>query len=373
MREQNGSSRRLTRSVLALSLLSIAICCVFFVHASLRWPLVGDASVMHYVVFLVQHGKVPYLQIRDINMPGAYASEYLAMRIFGTGALAWRLYDLFLVVLLTIAMVVVAGPTRRWSGLFAGGIFLLLHGRDGLAELGQRDLTAGLLLMIGCALLLSRRQSRMAALRIGACGFCLGLALLIKPTLILAGVAYLAAIVVEDVPATERAKRVWMLLLGICIPSMICLLVLWRWGALKAFLTGAVALAQYYAALARKPFAYFLLHLVPSSLLPMTLLALAILLLQYRKTATPHPAILERNQGLLLSLCLLAGVISFVLQGKALPYHRYPANAFLLLIVALCFQSALQQRALIRALGIAGCIAGAPHPGASLHCAHTTL
>ena len=37
---------------------------------------------MHYVVFLLKHGLKPYREISDNNMPGAYFTEAVAMRIF---------------------------------------------------------------------------------------------------------------------------------------------------------------------------------------------------------------------------------------------------------------------------------------------------
>ena len=59
--------------------------------SSLHWPLVGDASLMHYVVFLERQGLVPYRDIIDINMPGTYFVEAASMQCFGDGALGLRL------------------------------------------------------------------------------------------------------------------------------------------------------------------------------------------------------------------------------------------------------------------------------------------
>ena len=59
---------------------------------------------MHYVNFLMSHGLQPYSQITDNNLPGAYLIESWAMHVFGGGDLAWRIYDFFLLGVLTLSM-----------------------------------------------------------------------------------------------------------------------------------------------------------------------------------------------------------------------------------------------------------------------------
>lgn len=59
-----------------------------------RWPLVHDAPLIHYIVFLVQKGFVPYRDIIDMNMPGTYFLEILGMSVFGGGAAGWYAWDM---------------------------------------------------------------------------------------------------------------------------------------------------------------------------------------------------------------------------------------------------------------------------------------
>ena len=66
---------------------ALVACVLVAALASLHWPLVGDAALMHYIVFLHRQGLTPYKDIVDINLPGTYAFESLAMRCFGSGAL----------------------------------------------------------------------------------------------------------------------------------------------------------------------------------------------------------------------------------------------------------------------------------------------
>jgi len=128
-------------------------CLVAFVWSSLHWPLVGDAPLFHYIVFLMHHGMVPYRQIVDLNLPGTYAVQDFVIRVFGPGALAWRIYDLSLLALIGLAMMAICGRNHRFAALFAATVFALIHGRDGLIQLGQRDLLMTALLLCGCVFL----------------------------------------------------------------------------------------------------------------------------------------------------------------------------------------------------------------------------
>ena len=143
---QNGPAR-LFRVALAASLSVSAL--LFFVW-SWRWPLVGDASLIHYIGWLIGLGWAPYREIGDMNMPGSYLIEIAAMHVFGMGDLAWRLFDFALMAAAGASFFVItrragapsfAAPSRRvgpedgWlAGLFAACLFILIHGRDGLAQ-----------------------------------------------------------------------------------------------------------------------------------------------------------------------------------------------------------------------------------------------
>ena len=162
---QNGPAR-LFRVALAASL---SVSALLYFAWSWRWPLVGDASLIHYIGWLIGRGWAPYREIGDMNMPGSYLIEIAAMHVFGMGDLAWRLFDFALMAAATASFFVItrargapsfAAPSRRvgpedgWlAGLFAACLFILVHGRDGLAEGGQRDLTMAVCLVVATAFL----------------------------------------------------------------------------------------------------------------------------------------------------------------------------------------------------------------------------
>ncbi len=200
---------------------SLTISAFLYFLWSWRWPLVGDASLMHYIAFLTGRGWAPYRDLGDMNMPGSYLIEIAAMHLFGTGALAWRLFDFTLFAIATFsffavtrwvphvreatvgllpsstnpcAPFVTASSSRGRSklpGLFAASLFILIHGRDGLAQGGQRDLTMAVCLITATAFLFRavRKHSPISA---AAFGLLSGIAVTIKPTAILLTVAELA-------------------------------------------------------------------------------------------------------------------------------------------------------------------------------------
>jgi hypothetical protein len=96
----------------ALLVASLALSALFYFVWSWRWPLVGDASLIHYIGFLSQRGWAPYRQLGDMNMPGSFLIEMAAMRIFGMGDLAWRFFDFSLLTLASAAFFVVARNSR---------------------------------------------------------------------------------------------------------------------------------------------------------------------------------------------------------------------------------------------------------------------
>ena len=96
---------RIFRIVLAASL---AISALLFFLWSWRWPLLGDASLIHYIGFLITRGWAPYRDLGDMNMPGSYLIEIAAMHLFGMGSLAWRFFDFTLLIAASAAFFVVA-------------------------------------------------------------------------------------------------------------------------------------------------------------------------------------------------------------------------------------------------------------------------
>lgn len=308
----------------------LAAYCAFLAVDTLHWPLVGDAALMHYGAFLLSHGFAPYRQIVDMNMPGCFLLDWAVIHVFGPGALAWRLFDFFLIALAAAAMLAIAWPYDAFAGVFAACFLFVLHVHDGVDQAGERDLVLAVLLLIACAgIFRALRRSGPKAAWLGSLVFGLasGAAVLIKPTALpwTAGMVLLAGIALRR---RRQAVQPHLLAaaLGWAVPLAGALVFLLREHALGAFLATLTGLLPYHASIDRKPLGFLLAHLLPSALYPVVVLWM-LLALRARRWRS--------FEGAALLFSAAVGVASFCVQAKAFPYHRYPLEAFLLLLIGM--------------------------------------
>ena len=257
------------RLLRALAVATLAGAFVYMVVHTLRWPLMQDAQVMHYVNFLTDHGFAPYREIGDMNMPGAYWMERFGMTVFGAGDMGFRLYDIFLMGLMTAAMIAIAWPYDWLAGLFAGVLFAMIHAADGPKGAGQRDAVMAVLMVVGLAFLLHAVRRRTAAwMALG--GFFLGMATAVKPTIAPLGLVLLllAALVVRK-RGDGAGRFVAYGVLGGAVPAALFFGFLLHYRALDAFIYMNRAITAYYAHLNRMGFISLLRECMPR---PMRLL-----------------------------------------------------------------------------------------------------
>ena len=343
---------------------SLTSCTLLFLVWTWHWPLLGDASLIHYICFLMDHGMAPYRVLGDMNMPGSFLLEWAVMHSYGFGSLAWRLYDLTLAAVATLAMVSIARPSGWFAGLYAGLLFVPVHGADGLNDTGQRDLSLAVLLIAAYAFLfvaLRRRQPW----AMGLFGLCLGAAATIKPTVAPLGLLLLVLAWIVLRRSFGDGRGAWLSLAwggaGLLIPLLAVLVFLLHWQALGAFVHGLHTVVPYYASLAHRPLGFLLLHSV-SPVLPMGVLWLAV---SWRVREW------RRWESVALGLGLLFGLASYVVQAKGFAYYRYPLLLLLLLVMAMDCLAALRSpvgQPWVRIAAIAGLSFGAfaVAPGSTL-------
>ncbi len=314
-----------------------------------HWPLVGDAPLMHYVVLMMDHGKVPYREIVDINMPGTYALEWVAIHGLGPGAVGWRVFDFGLMAVCLGAMLAIMWPVDGLMGLFAGTLFALIHLRDGPANSGQRDLMMTTMLLLGCAFLFYaiRRERAWAAVGFG---LFMGAATLIKPS----GLLFAAVFAALLVQRLWEMKRPWARYLvyataGFAVPVAVVAGFLAAHGALGAFVAANRGLVAYHASLGRRPLAALVVGSFPTLLLLVTVPVVPLFVVK-RPWRTWW--------GRVFLAGAVVGAASYVVQGKGFPYHRYPTEAFLLLLCAWLLVMGLRETGWIRWAAVAGLAAG---------------
>ena len=350
-----------------------------FVAISWRWPVVNDAALMHYVVFLQQHGQqhgwAPYRVIHDINLPGAYLPDWLAIELSGAsgGDLVWRLYDFGLLAAATAAMVAFTYRSDWFAGIFAGALLALFHGRDGIGQAGQRDLAMAVLyLLAGAAFLAGMRRAQAdaasrATLCFGGCGLALGAATTIKPF----GALLFVLLLLWAVLALRAHRRTALLAaaagsLGFAVPVLAMALFLLRQHALSSFLTMCRVDLPYHAAGSHPSTLEMLGAAFPDSFIELGLLAAVIMLVRgsWRMRDTQ-----------MLLLGLIFSLLCFIAQHKGYSYQRYPYIGFLLLWVGLeCTAAMHSSKVLLRSLGVGGLLFGTCYcaPGYLLSASRST-
>jgi len=338
-----ASSIRLDRVLRMAVVAVLAVSVLAAVAGTAHWPIVGDAPLMHYVAFLMDHGKVPYRDVIDVNMPGTYALEWGAIHLLGPGAAAWRVFDLGLLAMCLGAMVWMTAEVDWLAGFFAGVLFALVHLRDGPTHTGQRDLMMTALLLPAAAFLFQavRRRSLWAAF---AFGLFAGAAATIKPSGALFALGF-GVLLWTGLRRSQYATHLIAAAAGVALPLLALLVWLWQAGALRAFVELNRGLVAYHASLGRPSFAALLVGSFPSVLLAVALPALPLLLAERAWRGW-------RAQVVLLGAML--GAVSYIVQGKGFPYHRYPVEAFLLLGCGVLLVTGLRGAGWPRCAAVAG-------------------
>jgi hypothetical protein len=307
-----------------------------------HWPLVGDASLFRYVVFLMQHGYAPYRDIVDINMPGTYFIDWTVQHLFGSGDAAWRLFDFALLAAAGICMIAIAKSVDCLAGLTAAVVFAVLHAADGVFQTGQRDLNVAVLLLASFALFFRWMRSH-ALWPIALAALLTGFSLTIKPTV--APFAIALAVLMLALPE-EKSPLIWkhllIAILAFAAPLIATVLFLVHEHALHAFLFIVRDLLPFYTAMSRRSLAFLLDH----SIAPIQIFVAPWLFLLIRARSWRQP------QTIALLAAIVCGLISYIAQGKGYPYHRYPLIAFLLLAMSTEFFAACRRSALDHTIGI---------------------
>jgi hypothetical protein len=117
------------RAAFACAAFSAAVCFAFALLDSLRWPLIHDAAIMHYIGWLVIQGKALYADIFDMNLPATHFLHYVLTRAFSDSDLAFRLCDALFLLLLAFFLGRLIWRVDRAAALWSAVAFPLYVGR----------------------------------------------------------------------------------------------------------------------------------------------------------------------------------------------------------------------------------------------------
>lgn len=295
-----------------------------------------DSSVMHYAVFLMHHGMRPYLDISDNNLPGAYFTEAVAMRVFGPGDLAWRVYEYALLSTMAAAMIQLARPVDWVAGTFGAGMFLALHSAEGPQYAGERELVITVLVLVAYVLLFAavRKGASPLLFLVGLTG---GLAAAIKPTYLLFTLVLLLLMSRE---LRRRSMGPWPYLLwgfgGLLSVGLLCLGFLLRYHVMGGFLFILLKVLPTYAGFAAPSWGAMIRAALPRSVFVMAVLTLPLWIMNRRRIGGRG----WEHRALVVGMVLALG--SFLAQRKGFFHHRYAFVALLFLLIGMEIFTALR-------------------------------
>jgi hypothetical protein len=330
------------RIVLALY---FSLCIGFFAVRTAHWKQVNDPAQLHYLCFLMDHGFAPYRDLLEINMPGIYLVNWSVMHTLGGGSGAWRAFDFALLGIASGAMIVIARPYDWLAGFLGATLFILYHARDGAGQEGQREFIIAVLLLCAYAFLFDAFRSR-RTWPMFAFGLCGGMAATIKPMPLPFMLVVLLLAAIKWKRLSEPVLRLLLYaLLGLMAPLAMVGAFLISHHSLDSFWYLLRVELPFYQGLGRVSLPMLLSLIATASVKTVALIALAI-------------AVMKRDwwnwEGKLLVAGIMFGVASYLAQGKAFPYHRYPMLAFLFLWAGLQMIPALRARRTVRTLAAAG-------------------
>lgn len=209
---------------------------------SLSWRMEHDTPLLHYAAYLMdKYNLIPYRDIFETSMPGAFGFHYLVGRLFGYGDLAFRIVDLGLLagtMLATYFFMKRFGDTPAFFSSFLFGIFYLGLGQ---AMSLQRDYIALIPIAFSLTLIPDKNEIIASNWRFVILGLLFGLAALIKPHLAI-GLPVIFWTLCQGGSKRHEDNRidivrfVFATLFGFICPLAIALIYLVNNGALSSFL-----------------------------------------------------------------------------------------------------------------------------------------
>ena len=276
---------------------------------SLEWPLVGDATIFHFVAIQMQMGALPYRDIIDINMPLTYLIHAAIVATSGISDVAWRVFDLAAAAVMAGLILMLVWPAGRSAAILAVLVMLATHLLLGPYASGQRDYLMSIPMLAAALASLRavdlRERARFFLLLVGA--FAMTAASFKPSGILLAGLPALA------IGGLRWRDAMWIIA-GAAAAGLLVLVILIAWGVLGPFLAMIRELWPIYASAGVRTVPEILRN-AALWLAPIGGLALAAAL----SLAAPKPPRVRLMIGL---ACF--GLVHLLIQSKGWFYHVYP-------------------------------------------------
>jgi len=235
------------RRVALLLIVVLAALLAVEVFYSLAWPIAHDEAPLLYQAFLMlTEGRLPYRDLFDFQMPGAYAVFYALGALTRFDASALRVIDLLLLAGLSGLTYLWLRPFGWHSALAAMLLFAFEYLQGGPSMALQREFLLLLPIAFGLWRYLNGPPGVTGRLVLG---FCFGLAALVKPHAAIGLLPFFALDLMAASPL-ERGRSLQALLataLGFLVPIAVAAVRMQALGTLAPFLQIALNYWPLYA------------------------------------------------------------------------------------------------------------------------------
>ena len=328
-----------TQAVRPSSFDTLLLAAVIFVISleSYFYPFGLDQGIHALIGFAMGQGQIPYLDVYNIKPPLTTLIHWLSQMAFGHSVRSIRILD-FLICFVTaslLARFTCALLASRIAGLFAGIAFATFCYGHNFWATAQTDGWTSLFVTSSVLLFFSAAQHQDTGSRdkkMFAAGAFLACALLLKYTVVMAGIGLFAA----QLLSTWEWRRTWrdgifFSIGGTTVVAFVSMLMA-SFGALLPFIEIQTYILSYVAD------SKWETDILLKRLLDLWMIAPAITTLTLigaaSIVASLHSKTKDRNQRLFLLLWVMAGLFSGYIQGKGFAYHFLPTLPGLSLLAA---------------------------------------
>lgn len=317
--------------------------------ATLDWRMEHDTPLLHYNAFLMdKYHLVPYRDFWETSLPGSYAFHYVVGKLFGYGDFAFRCVDLALLCVLLIGTFVFMSRFGRLAAAWAASLFGLLYLSKGQTMSLQRDYSGVIPIALALLCLPAMMDKPVPRSRFAIVGLLFGIAVLIKPHLVIGLPVIFGALLALRWHSQARSTRDFLLCAALCSAALLAPLVIALiWLAVHSALVPFADLSLHYFPLysvltgwaANVSSQYRLFYLVEYTLQfgGYAPLLLASLFAYYLVLTHSWRDKVKAISVLCLFFCTLAYAVYPTLAGKFWEYHYMPLAYFCSLSAGLCF------------------------------------
>jgi hypothetical protein len=340
LRVMNGIMAGLV-SILALSGLYVLV-------RSLKWPIVHDTALLHYVAWRILSGDVPYKEIFEPNFPGIYLVHMFILKVLGPGDVQWQIFNIAAILLSAAAIAVFCRPAGGWAAAVAPALFAAICLSQGATDMGQRDFLMVPLVLFSAhflAVVLDRSRTWMLI----PSGLLLGISFTLKPFALLLFLLFLFIFIVHRRKHRRASVGGSLLFLGsFSIPVALVLVWLQSLGALGSFIDIVTRyLLPLYGKLERRGPVFFTLFLL-AQLFFLSPALVSLPILKFRE-------FIQKPRNVILIAGLFYGLLHFVLQGKGFIYHLFPFFGFVTVFAGILVDRLMKDpSARVRATAVIG-------------------